>query len=439
MWTNNHLLFSMRYVVIIATLATCASHAEAEQISLGPAGKITGAITSVNEGNQITLKSPLSPDALVFQGDQFESIVFEKKPEVKSTATNILYLDNADVLPVNLGQLDEQYLSFETSWAGDLQVTRAHVDSLHFGTSANQTIYQGPHDKEWDLGKTWKYDNGLVSMGYGAATRKFEKLPDRYIIGFNAEWTGNVGIKMVFASASDNMNESTDCYFLQFNNGGLELKRQSTTGPKFTTLAAFNEFTPEQLDDNKIEVEICIDTTNRQLQLALNGKQLLKNIIDPEETGPVPTGSVLSFICTSGQEDKHTIRDIKLTTWGSSTSEARSEKRTDSKQDVLFDIEANRSSGHLKSITPGKEPQILFENPHDPSPRPIPASKVAVIYFSGVKEQPAKSPYIIKLQGVGLLHVDSFHIAEGVVSAKHPLLGELRIACQLVSEIVRQK
>jgi hypothetical protein len=429
----------MRHVIIIATLTFCTCNAGAEEVSLGSAGKITGTIVSVGEENQITLKSPLSPDPLVFEGEQFESIVFDKNADFKSTAANMLYLDNADVLPVSLGNLDDQTLSFETSWAGNLQVKRAHVDSLHFGTSDNRVIYQGPNDKEWDLGKTWKYDNALVSMGYGAATRKFEKLPDRYIIGFNAQWTGNVGIKMVFASSSVNMNESTDCYFLQFNNGGLELKRQSTHGAKFTTLAAFNDFTPEQLDSSEIDVEIRIDSTNRQMQLAVNGKQLRSNIIDPEETGPVPTGTVISFICTSGQEDKHTIKNIRLTTWGSSTTEARSEKRTDTKQDVLFDLESNRSSGVLKSITPGKEPQILFENPHDPSPRPIPASKVGIIYFSGDKEQAAKSPYIIKLQDVGLLHVDSFRIADGIVSATHPLLGELRIACPLVAEIIHQK
>ncbi len=409
----------------------------ADEISLGAQGKITGTVESVSAEKEISLRSPLSPELLQFQGDQLESIVFEKSKDAPASTNNILYLKNGDVLPVTVEQLDDKTLSFESPWSGKKSVARTAIDCLHFGTSENMVLYRGPNQNEWQTGRAWKFDNALVSQAWGSVHRKFEKLPERYILNFTVEWTGNAGIKCLFASTSADGNGTADCYFLQFNSGGLELKRQSTGSKKYTSLASFNDFTPDDVEDSKMEVEIRVDRSNRLLQLAVNGKQMRNNIIDPAETGPMPSGNLISFVSTSGTEDRHTITDIRLSNWGSASAEARMEKRTDTKRDVLFDIESNRSSGTLKSITPGKDLQVLFENPHDPSPKPLPGSKVAVIYFAGENAKETPHPYRLKLHGTGTLHVDSFTLADGVLRAKHPELGDLEIAASLIAEITR--
>lgn len=417
---------------LIVSCVVCA-----DEVSLGVRGKVTGTIESVSADQNISLRSSLSTEPLQLRGDELESIVFEKSNTPPAHTNNILFLKNGDVLPINVEQLDEKTLSFDSPWSGKKSVGRGAIDSLHFGTMENMVIYQGPNQNEWQIGKAWKFDKGLVSQAWGSVHRDFEELPERYILQFTVEWTGNAGMKCLFASTTADGGGLTDCYFLQFNSGGLELKRQSTGAKKYTSLASFNDFTPDILEDSKMAVELRVDRGNRLLQLAVNGKQLRNNIIDPAETGPMPSGHLISFVCTSGSEDRHTITDIRLSNWGSASAEARMEKRTDTKRDVLFDIESNRSSGTLRSIKAGEDLQVLFENPHDPSPKPLPGSKVAVIYFAGEKAKKLSQPYQLKLQGSGTLHVDSFSLADGVLRASHPELGELEIAASLISEITR--
>lgn len=424
---------------IVATLLVSASWSFADVITLGGDGKISGKVESISEEGVITLSSPLSPDKLQFSRKETERIQFEEKEAPKATHNNILYLKNGDVMPIDIETLDQKQLTFALPWSAKIMADRSAIDSLHFGTSENAVLYRGPLANEWEVGRAWKFNNnGLESQAWGSTHRKFASFPDRYILNFCVEWTGNAGIKCLFASPSADSNAIVDSYFLQFNNAGLELKRQSSGARKYTSLATFNELTPDDMEDNRMRVEIRVDRVNRLLQLSVNGKQLRNNIIDPVETGPVPKGDIISFISTSGSEDKHTVTDIRVTSWGSASAEARMEKRSDTKTDVLYDIESNRSSGLLKSIKMGKELQILFENPHDPSPRPLPASKVAVIYFAGEKPKSAAPPYRIQFHGLGTLLVDSFVMHDGSVHAKHPVLGDLEIATSLISEISRK-
>ncbi len=430
----------MRLAPIISLPLCFLPLLQAEEISLGEGGKITGTIESVSADQQITIKSPLSPQPITILGKSFSAVTFDRQDSAeKNSAPNLLQLKNGDSLPVTIKKLEDQTLSFSTQWADQLSIDRSQIDALFFGTSQNLALYSGPKDKEWQLNNSWKFENGLVSSGYGAATRKFEKLPDRYIIRFHISWVGTAGFKFSFANNTDKTTEASDCYYLQFNNAGLELKRQATGGKKHTSLAAFNEFTPEQLEENEMLVEIRVDKPNRQLQLSVNGKELRKNIVDPIETGATPSGEFMSFACTSGNNDRHTIDQIAVSSWDSNSSDAHLEKRTDTKNDILFDLESNRSSGALKSITAGdKEPQILFENPHDPSPNPLPASQVAIIYFSGAASEAKKPPYRVELLNDCLLQVDSFRISAGKLTVTHPLLGELEIPTTLVTKIAPQ-
>lgn len=424
----------IRFLISGSLLAFALLHAD--EVSLGNQGKISGAVKSISAQREIRLQSPLSPDLLTIDGENLQSIQFEKKDDNSSTTGNILYLKNGDVIPADIESLDAEQLTFQTSWAKKLQVSRAAIDCIHFGTGVNQVLYSGPKKDDWDLGRAWKFDNNtLISEGWNPTHRKFESFPDRYILSFTLEWINNIGFKCFFNSTNADGNGTTNCYFIQFNSAGFELKRQSSGSKKYTTLAVFNDFAPDDMEDNVMKIEVRVDRSNRLLQLLINGKQMRNNIIDPLETGPMPTGTIVSFISTSGKEDQQTLSDIHLSTWGASGTEARLEKRTESKRDILYDVESNRSSGTLKSIQPGKELQVLFENPHDPTPKPLPASKVAVIYFAGDKAKAGPSAYQIKLQRHGTLHVNSFTLADDMILANHSYLGEIRIAVPMIESI----
>lgn len=424
----------MRYALL---LCYSLGFVQADEIAFETVGRVTGTVESVNEANEISLRSALSPDPLIIDGKRLSSILFDKNDKKTPPAPNLIYLKNGEIIPADLNSLDADRLDFKTQWSNSLQVARKEIDSLHFGTTENQLLYRGPNDKEWQLGNTWKFDKALVSAGYGSVSRKFDSFPERYIIQFHCEWTGNAGLQCFFGGSTANVNENTDCYMLTFNNAGLELKRRSTQGNKYTSLAGFTDFTPNDIPDNSIEVEIRVDNNSRLLQLRVNDKALRNNIVDPTETGAMPTGSYLHFISTTAAKDMHTITNIRLSTWGSAGGEAQQESRTDNKKDILFDFESNRSTGVLKSISPGKDPMILFENPHDPNPQPLPASKVAVIYFSGEAGEQKPSDYVLQFLGAGRLNINQFTVNNGILSTKHPLLGDIQIPTAMILEISR--
>jgi hypothetical protein len=169
----------------------------------------------------------------------------------------------------------------------------------------------------------------------------------------------------------------------------------------------------------------------------LNGKKYRNNITDPLETGELPQGKFVHFTCTTGNEDIQMIQNITLSSWGAATAEARLEKRTNTKTDLLFDIESNRSSGVIASIGAGPNPNLLFENPHDPNPRPIPLSKIAVVYFSGKSVEEKSMKYKIKFRGSGLLLVDQFTIENGTINVQHPLLGPIKLSTSIIDRIDR--
>jgi hypothetical protein len=409
----------------------------ADELSIGDKGKFTGTIKSITPEQQIYLQSPNSPELLLLNGDALTSLRFESQQAPRVETHNIINLKNGDVIHADVNSLDAEKLTFRTPWANQLAIERSAIDSLHFGTGKNKVLYSGPKKDEWDLSRSWTFDDALVSQGWNATHRKFDSFPDRYILQFTVEWEGNVGFKCLFNSNSVDSASNSDCYYMQLNSAGFELKRISPSAKKFTTLVAFNELNAENLSDNKIRIEVRVDRTNRQMQLLINDEVKRNNIIDPMETGPSPTGTIISFSATAGNDDTQKISEINLTSWASNSAEARMERRTETKRDVLFDVESNRFSGTLKSILPGKAPQVLFENPHDPKPKPMPADKVAVIYFAGQAAAKPESTYSLRLTGGGLLHVNSFTFADDKVRALHPSLGELSIPASNIELITR--
>jgi hypothetical protein len=440
----NHSLYSFRILTRLTFLrivlpAACCSLSAADQVTFKDQTKLTGEIATLRENQTLTMRTALSPDPLELQAESIESITFDSITRAPVAAKNLLYLKAGDVMPITSPILENGELRFDTIWSGSLKVARENIDSLHFDTAENEVIYSGPNNQEWTLSNGWRFDaddNSLVSKSWGSVHREFAALPDRYILGFTVSWTGNAGIQCRIGGSSADTNSRQNAYLFQLGSSGIELKRMAAAG-KYTILASESQLTPDKFEDNEVKVEIFVDRPNRLLQLVINGKKYRNNITDPLETGELPQGKFIHFTCTTGDEDIQMIQEITLSSWGAATAEARLEKRTDTKTDILFDIESNRSSGVIASISAGPSPNLLFENPHDPNPRPIPLSKIAVVYFSGKSAEGISTKYKIKFRGAGLLYVDQFAIGNGNLNVQHPLLGPIEISTSIIDRIDR--
>jgi hypothetical protein len=412
----------------------------ADEVLLGPLGKMTGTLESLDSSSHLTLVTPLSPTPLAISSSTLESATFSLTETTSPAPPQLLILGNGDQLPIEVIDLTGDMLRYRPTWPTTLKSPRSAILSLHFDAAHAQVLYSGPENNDWELSKAWKIDRQqLVSQAWGPAHRQFANLPDRYVIDFTVSWTGNAGIKFLFAADNPDGNGNTPCYFLQFNSAGLELKRQISNPRQYLSLATFNDLTPEQFEDSSVKFTIRVDRANRLLQLALNGKDIRRTIIDPNETGAIPTGSFFSFLSTTGQEDEHRISHIQLSSWPSSSADARQEKRPTSDRDTLYDIDSNRISGTLLAIKPGKPASVLFENPHDPSPQPLPATQVAVIHFPTPPQLLAHPCYRIDLRHQGFLHLSQCQLRQGQLHATHPLLGPLTIPQEQILSIKKHQ
>lgn len=425
-----------RLSILTALLCTLC---DADQITFKDQTRLCGEIESLRDNQALTMRSELSPDPLELVAQEIESISFSQQKKASIAAKNLLYLKAGDVIPVLSPVLENKELRYDAAWGGSLKVAREHIDSLHFDTTEDELLYSGPNNLEWALNNAWQFDaeeKSLVSQSWGSTYREFQNLPERFVLSFKVAWTGNAGVQCRIGSSTNDTNSRQNAYMFQLNSSGIELKRMSVTG-KYTTLASESQLTPDKFHENEVLIEIHVDRTNRLLQLVLDGKKYRNNITDPIETGELPQGKFVHFTCTTGNEDTQIISEIKLSSWGASTAEARLEKRTDTKSDLLFDIESNRSSGVITSISAGPKPAILFENPHDPNPRPIPLSKVAVVYFSGKPAAEKTNKYTITLRGAGVLQADKFTMENRTLLVEHPLLGNLSLSTDIIERIDR--
>lgn len=399
-----------------------------EEVLLGDLGKVTGTVASFDSSSQLTLKSPLSPNPLEIPASSVHSLIFPQTQSPLPSPPQLLYLTNGDQWPVEIIELDSTSLHYRPAWPATLQIPRSALLSLHFDAASPQILYSGPQKNDWEVGQAWKWENDqLVSLAWGPAHRKIESLPDRYVIDFQVDWTGNAGFKFLFASDQPDGNSNNDAYFLQFNSAGLELKRQVAHTRKYVSLATFFDLTPDQWEENSLKFTIRVDRSNRILQLALNGKDIRRTIIDPQETGPIPHGKVFSFLSTAGLDDQHRISHIRFSSWPSSSLEARKEKRPHTDRDTLYDIDSNRISGKLVSIRPGNPPSIVFENPHAPNPQPLTAQQVAVIHLNHPPQSLTTPCFRVALRHQGIIHIPQFILRDDQLQAAHPLLGSISI------------
>src|SRR5690606_1773196 len=106
--------------------------------------------------------------------------------------------------------------------------------------------------------------------GAGRLSRDME-LPEQYVIRFMLNWRNNPNLRVFFSDPLVSINQQADRYMLQFGVSGLEIKRESTTGRRYTTIAALSR-QPDQFPGNRMAVELRVDRRRGLIHLYLNGE-----------------------------------------------------------------------------------------------------------------------------------------------------------------------
>lgn len=403
-----------------------------DEIFLEGAGHLTGSVHSISDDGSVLLETPLAPAAIPLVGTSVNKVVFSTPAKKPEAATFGVTLANGDVLPGAVESLDGKHLTMVSSIAGRVVIPRDLLQSLQLGVQQPNLIYAGPDGwNGWtrDTASTelWALKDGAFHVsGKGKISRDVE-VPPQFIVRFKMTWERNPNIKFYFASPSGTDEQAVDRYYLLFNDKGIQITRESSTGRHFTPLVNIARL-PQQYPDKQLTIEIRVDRPGRTLHLFLNDEP--ENPCKDSAT-KAPAAGGIGFECAVEGESNVQISKVEVLDWNPKGERRRAEVRGDATKDALIGIKSERFSGSLLEVKKGPEGMLyVFKSSFQENPLEVPESEVSTIFLVG-KKPPAtdvgKFPCILQLRDGGALHVSSCTVSPDQVLATHPLLGKLTL------------
>lgn len=401
----------------------------ADRIVLKGQARLSGTVKSIGADGGVELVSPLATGPVWLRGEAVEKVTFGPSDISGEPPTARVELANGDILPVEIESLDDQQLSVVSPVAGQLRIPRAALKSMQLGILPNRAIYSGPKSRgelrpEPPNEDSWSFENGVFGIqGEGRLTKKLDARP-QFIARFTMEWENHPAMQFYFADPLVPTNEAADRYFFQFNGQGVEIKRESTEGRRFTTIVTLNR-RPEQYPGRRLNVEIRLDRGNSLLYLYLNGEPEGR-YNDPVANPPQAGG--IAFISNAGDDSELRLSGIEVLEWDHAGDRHRTEDRGDLRADALIGKRGDRFGGKLMSIRKTAEGAMFsFKSDFQEAPIELPETEISTIFF----QQPAETatevfhPFALRLRGDGMLRVSSCSFPGDRIEAVHPLLGPL--------------
>ncbi len=421
-----------RLALILAGIAPGVLHAD--DLTLAGDARLTGTVRSINEAGVVELDSALSPEPLRLTADAVEKVEFSAPESAPNPPGTLIELINGDLLPATIESLDDKNLAVATADAGRMTIPRSALKSMQLGVRKRKVIYTGPTSlEEWtrdgEVSRNWSFANkSLVANGPARASRNFEA-PQQFILKFTLKWQSSPNFQIFFADPLTPKVEAVDRYYLQFNSAGLEIKREASEGRRSPPSVMIPPVTPEQFPENQVDVEIRVDRKTSRLHLFLNGEPEGAGV-DPVAKPPVGNGVTLVNNSPAGMTQE--IRGIEVIEFDNTRTRHRAEDRGDSKSDSLISRDDERWGGRLTAIRQGPDGVLFsFKSDFQEEPLELAEEDVSTVFFAKPEPEAAPAqvhPFALRLRGEGSLRVSSCTFSGDAISARHPLLGTLKIS-----------
>lgn len=430
----------MRLFVLTTSLFISGNVLAGDLVTLKSGDVFTGEVMALSDGI-ITLKSPHSDVPLKVINDKLSRLKFgETNTDELPKDSQVLNLRNGDTLPGQIVALSDTHISFQTWFAGQLEVPRNQIESLFFGVTPQTTIYRGPGNLiSWNQGNesSWEFDEGRFrSRDRGTIGRDFD-LPANFIFSTRFTWVNspNLRIHLCTDSITSAGDAGSNSYLLYANSQGIQVKRvtpRENGRPEYKNLISY-ESPLTNFKEQSVDIELRIDRSGRQLQLSINGEAMPPGY-DPEVP---PNGSHVVFESLSSGRRDIQIEDILLQEWDTKTQRFRAEPRADEKSDTLTVDDGDRFSGTILGFDPTSEDRIFTVNsPQSEQPITIPQSNCSVMYFSKEEAAPeSKGEYRLDLRSGGGLTISGIKLGAQNLEASHPWLGKMTLDRRIMSSI----
>ncbi len=233
--------------------------------------RMSGQVIDVNcEKNILTLNSPsLQGNAALRTADLLEMSLRGKSEDIESDHYALATIKghhndhHRDTLRGRLVHLDENTITLDTWYAGELTLKRSLVHALDI-FSQSPTFYTGPNGPEgWvtsngKLDDNWTFKNRTITSKtqYGIA-RKVD-IPERAKITVTARWKSSPYFRILFLSKDGKVDYPISGYSLAVSQNRLNLHRNT---PNQRNNDIFSEAIENMREIEKTTITIYLDRT----------------------------------------------------------------------------------------------------------------------------------------------------------------------------------
>ena len=417
--------FSHHFICALLLAGTLGAQ---DEVLLEGGHLLTGEVLGIADDGRILLKSDLSPTPFEIRDGSVRKLTFAAQDAESKPHSEILHLVNGDTLPGVLVSLDAANIGFDTPYAGRLTVPRELARSVDFGVTPQRLVFSGPGDfKDWTSNDDWKMAGATLTSSSNSTIARSEILPEQFILRFRLEWVGNPSLRFYFCDDTLKSNAEADRYYFEFNSAGMQLKREtSQDGRRWHPLVSL-PLKPRSFASSKVDIELRVDRFQRIIHVYVNNESQ-GSYRDP--IGDFPEGSGILIESLAGGGSKNILSRLEIFEWDAVSQLRREEGHEDIGLDALISTDGNRFSGSAREIvnTDG-EFEVRFLSPHSDNDLAVPRSRISTLYFKVVDGAATSNPtHVADLRESGRLHLSQPRLADGVLTAKHPLLGEISLS-----------
>ncbi len=311
-------------------------------------------------------------------------IQFEKRGQRPgSTLLNCRFrFNNDDELLGNLEGFDEDFVWFQSWFAGRLKARRDTLKSIKFFSRGLRDIYSGPNGLEgWNAGdpRLWRQENDALVGAQNAFLGRSFDLPDRARIEFKLGWEGALNLYLsIYSDTTERFNFVNNGY--QFNMGLGYVNVMRGQG-RMGMLHLGQGRLPTQPDPSGVRIEIRADRKNSLLALLAND-QLVGQWTD--RAGFVSTNRGVSFFCLSSHVR---LSEIRISEWDGELETPIAETNEVRNAPLVKLVNQDKFTARI-----GKVVESRLEIVSDQATLKIPLARIREILFPIVTDPPAQTP-----------------------------------------------
>jgi hypothetical protein len=368
--------------------------------------QLHGEFQGINQNHEVVWKRNDVSTPVEFKTSQLRHIILNgARPSKLLTSLSHIVLVNGDRVPGSITQLDDHFITLETSFSETLRFPRNQVAMLAPSPLGGRMYYHGPFiEEEWKMihppyinempavgenakngqdepgrwafsGSSWHWSNKSA----GTALLKENSMPDRSTLRFQLSWKNRLSLAIGFHADFAEPKEIADdenrkqvrrmlspkdssvlplifgnSYVLQFYSSHLMLFRTSIEedgNPKVHGIQASGNLF-KLSESGKAQVEIRSNKETGQISLFINGEFVTQWQVDKggekEDSKHVGKGSGFGFVVQS-EDTAVKVSDIMVAEWNGMPDSARS-LQVDEQDIVLLANGTDRFSGKVSSL-----------------------------------------------------------------------------------------